>query len=46
MNRDLISALKGNNYQDTNDGDISNQNPEMTQILVDEEFNSQFHSIH
>lgn len=41
MNRDLISALKGNNYQDTNDGDISNQNPEMTQILVDEEFNSQ-----
>lgn len=46
MNRDLISALKGNdNYPAPNDGDISNQNPEMTQIVVDEEFDSQINHL-
>jgi len=42
MNRDLISALKNDNNYPTEfkQGDISNQKPEMTQIVVDEEFDS------
>jgi len=49
MNRDLIHALKNNDsypseyYQ--NNGDISNQQPEMTQIVVDEEFDSQINHL-
>lgn len=51
MNRDLISALKSNNnYPNSyrynngyNNGDISNQ--EMTQIVVDEEFDSQINHL-
>lgn len=47
MNRDLISALKSNNnYPNSyryNNGDISNQ--QMTQVVVDEEFDSQINHL-
>jgi len=48
MNRDLISALKnGNNTSEyyQRNGDISNQSPEMTQIVVDEEFDNQIKNL-
>jgi len=50
MNRDLISALKNNDYPNQAEyyqkqGDISNQKPEMTQIVVDEEFDSQINHL-
>jgi len=42
INKIILFYKKGNdNYPAPNDGDISNQNPEMTQIVVDEEFDSQ-----
>jgi len=44
MNRDLIHALKNNDNYPTEyyqkNGDISNQQPEMTQVVVDEEFDN------
>jgi len=43
MNRDLMHALKNNdNYQN---GDISNQRPEMTQVVVDEQFDSKINHL-
>jgi t-SNARE complex subunit (syntaxin) len=43
MNRDLISALRNDDYPThfNKTGDITNEKPEMTQILVDEEFDNQ-----
>jgi len=44
MNRDLISALRNQEYPtefNNKTDDITNQKPEMTQIVVDEEFDNQ-----
>jgi len=44
----LFSALKNDNYPTSyhqNNGDISNQTPEMTQVVVDEEFDSQINHL-